>query len=176
MTPRGGGGVVPRLPHREAYAARRVRPSRAGVARDAAGARPGARHRRADRHRAVPRRPAALPAGRSGTLASFISTYALKRARSDCTARFTNRMPDAIFSIIPFGSNSMSIMTRVRLSPSLWKLTTPLCDMPLVVFQAMRSYLRRSVMRPSQSRLLNQTFSWKRTLSSPSSRRSARGA
>src|SRR3954453_17838234 len=42
--------------------------------------------------------------------------------------------------------------------------------MPLVVFHAIRSFLRRSVMRPSQLRLLNQIFSCQRTLSSPSRR------
>src|SRR4051812_47368745 len=104
--------------------------------------------------------------------ASSISTKALNRARSACTARFTKRRPDAIFSIIPLGSNSMSTITRVRLSSSLWKLTTPLCDIPDVVFQAMRSFLRRSVTLPSHCRLLNQIFSCHLSLSLPSSRTS----
>src|SRR5919206_501922 len=87
--------------------------------------------------------------------ASCSSTYALKRARSAWTARFTKRRPDAIFSIIPVGSNSMSTMTRVRFGASLWKVTTPLCCVPFFVFQAISSFLRRSVISPSLGRLLS---------------------
>ena len=64
-------------------------------------------------------RPSSSRTGRySIPFASSISTYALKRARSAWTARFTKRSPDAIFSIIPFGSNSIVTITRVRLSLS----------------------------------------------------------
>ena len=45
-------------------------------------------------------------------------------------------------------------MTRVSLSSSLWKLTMPLCDIPLVVFQAIRSFLRCSVISASHCRRL----------------------
>ena len=58
-------------------------------------------------------------------------------------------------------------MTRVRFSSSLWKLTMPVCDVPLVVFHAMRSFLRRSVILPSHWRLLNQIFSSHCTSSPP---------
>src|SRR4051794_27109746 len=61
----------------------------------------------------------------------------------------------------------MSTMTRVRLSESRWNVTTPLCDIPLVVFHAIRSFSRFSVMRPSHWRLLNQIFSCHCTRSLP---------
>ena len=83
----------------------------------------------------------------------------MKRARSDCTARFTNRIPDAIFSIVPVGWKSTVTMTRVRLGPISWKLTRPECCVPRFVFQAIRSLARRSVISPSHSRVLNQIFS-----------------
>ena len=95
----------------------------------------------------------------SSSLASPSSTYALKRARSASTARLTKRIPEAIFSIIPWGTKSMSTITRVRFFSIRWKVTTPACAMPLVVFQAIRSFLRRSVISPSQWRVLNQIFS-----------------
>src|SRR3954469_5202708 len=61
----------------------------------------------------------------------------------------------------------MSTMTRVRLSESRWNVTTPLCDIPLVVFHAIRSFSRFSVLRPSHWRLLNQLFSCHCTRSLP---------
>ncbi|HKD93667.1 MAG TPA: hypothetical protein VKB43_03050 [Gaiellaceae bacterium] len=58
-------------------------------------------------------------------------------------------------------------MTRVRFGSSLWKLTTPRWDMPLVVFQTMRSLARRSVIVASHWRRLNQIFSCQRILLRP---------
>src|SRR3954469_8139941 len=59
-------------------------------------------------------------------------------------------------------------MTRVRFSSILWKLTMPECCVPLVVFHAMRSFLRRSTTLPFHWRLLNQIFSSHCTSSLPS--------
>src|SRR3954447_8115798 len=60
-------------------------------------------------------------------------------------------------------------MTRVRFSSILWKLTMPECCVPLVVFHAMRSFLRRSTILPFHWRLLNQIFSSHCTSSLPPS-------
>ena len=80
------------------------------------------------------------------------------------TARFTKRRPEAIFSIMPLGWKSMSTITRVKCVSSLWKEITPLCDVPFVVFHAMRSFFRRWVISPSHCRRLNQIFSYQETL------------
>jgi hypothetical protein len=61
----------------------------------------------------------------------------------------------------------MSTITRVRFVSSLWNVTTPECDVPFVVFHAIRSFLRRSVIWPSHSRVLNQIFSRQLTWSRP---------
>ena len=68
-----------------------------------------------------------------------IKTYALKRARSARTARFTWRMPRAAFSIMEPGCTSRLTSTRVRRGPSSWNVTTPACVTPSVTFHLMRS-------------------------------------
>jgi hypothetical protein len=68
-----------------------------------------------------------------------IRTYALKRARSARTARFTWRIPRAAFSIIEPGCTSRLTSTRVRRGPSSWNVTTPACVTPSVTFHLMRS-------------------------------------
>jgi len=76
------------------------------------------------------------PLGASGF---SIKTYALKRARSARTARFTWRMPRAAFSIIDPGWTSRLTSTRVRRGPSSWNVTTPACVTPSVTFHLIRS-------------------------------------
>ena len=69
---------------------------------------------------------------------SSISMYALKRARSARTARFTWRIPRPAFSISEPGSTSRLTSMRVSRSDSSWKLTTPVCVTPSVTFHLIR--------------------------------------
>src|SRR5205085_671342 len=74
-------------------------------------------------------------------------------------SRCDRHRPQTLPGLSAFNRMATVTSTRVRFASSLWKLITPECCVPLTDFQAMRSFLGRSVISPSHSRVLNQIFS-----------------
>jgi len=87
------------------------------------------------------------------------STNALKRIRSDESARREMRVPEAVFSNSPCGWKSIVNMIRVSWSLRRWKVTMPIDIGPFLLRQTSRSHGICSTISASHERRTPQMFS-----------------
>jgi hypothetical protein len=112
--------------------------------------------------------PSSIVPRHSPGSSSSIRTYALNRAMSARTARFTWRMPRAAFSISEPGWTSRLTSMRVRFGASSWKVTTPACVTPSFTRHLIRLSGRCSTISALNSFEIPQIFVLKVTWDSSS--------